>query len=151
MKITRAMIDKTAREYMDTPFAPKGRVKGQRTDCVGLVLMVAGDLGLADKSGMPIHAGLYTTYPDQPVGNYVYDLCMQHLVYKPVREMLPGDVLCLNQGAGACHVGFCSESSDGRVSIIHAYSGGPNAVKEQPLDFKWQRRIVGCFKFPEVD
>ena|SRR5208282_1894848 len=148
--VSRDHIVAVARKYLDTPFAPKGRMLGIGLDCVGLPLMVAGELALVDKSGMPLNGGTYSTYSDQPVGNYVYEMCMKHLVYKPVREMLPGDVLCISVVSAPCHVAIASDDAQGLACIIHAYSGGARKVVEHPLDKKWQRRVTGCFKFPEV-
>lgn len=147
--ITRERIVAAARVYIDTPFGHQGRTKGRALDCVGLPLMVAGDLGLVDKDGQPLHGGCYTTYSPQPVGNYVYQMCQKHLVYKPVREMLPGDVLVFAVPSAPCHVGIVS-AEKGAINIIHAYNVAGKCV-EHVLDVKWQRRIVGCFKFPEVE
>ena len=150
MRVTRAQIQEAARRYTATPFKPKGRMLGRGLDCVGLVLCVAGDLKLVDKSGLPLNGACYSTYSDQPLGNLVHELCGKHLVYKPVREMQPGDVVSINFANGACHVGIIVEDFNHRVGIIHAYAGGPQKVGEHLLDSKWMRRIAGCFEFPEV-
>lgn len=147
--VSREAIIETARTYVETPFAHQGRTKGSALDCVGLPLMVAGDLGLNDKDGQPLNGGCYTTYSAQPVGNYVYQLCQKHLVYKPVRAMLPGDVLVFNVETAPCHVGILSEK-DGVAYVIHAYNGVGKCV-EHVLDYRWRKRLVGCFQFPEVE
>jgi NlpC/P60 family putative phage cell wall peptidase len=138
-----------AREYIGTPFQHQGRVKGLACDCVGLPLMVAGELSLKDKHGTPLTGSTYCTYGMQPIGNYVHDVCAQHLVYVPIRLMAPGDILTLNVVTAACHVAIVS-NIDGIFHIIHAYNGGPGCVVEHVLDDKWRRRIAGCFRFPEV-
>lgn len=148
--VTREQIVAAGRKYLGTPFKHQGRLMGQGCDCVGIPLMIAGDLKLVDKSGIPLNGDCFHTYSAQPVGNYVHDMCMEHLVYKPVREMLPGDFLSMKVVTAACHVALVTEDDKGRVCILHAYSGGPGKVVEHLLDEKWRRRIVGCFKFPEV-
>lgn len=150
MPVTREQVQAAARKYLGTPFADKGRLLGRGLDCVGLPLMVAGDLNLVDRDGVPLNGASYSTYSAQPQGTYVHDMCMKHLVYKPTREMLPGDVVSLRVVSSPCHVGIITEDVNGRVGLIHAYSGGPGKVIEHLLDVKWQRRIVGCFKYPEV-
>ncbi len=147
---TNAQIVRVAREYINTPFAAKGRVKGQKSDCVGLVLMVAGELGLKDVNGTPLNGELYNDYSDQPVGNYVHDMCMRHLVYVPVRSVKPGNVVTIAAGSAPCHVGFIGEDTHGALTLIHAYNGGKMKVIEQPLDIRWYRRLRGGFTFPEV-
>lgn len=148
---TRAQILLEARKWLNTPFAARGRTLGQQLDCVGLPLMVAEALGLRDKSGMPLNGSTYTTYSDQPVGSFVNDACMAHLVYKPVREMEPGDVLTMSIPDSPCHVGIVGEDSKRRITIIHAYAGGAAKVVEHLLDEKWRRRICACYSFPEVE
>lgn len=139
-----------ARKWLGTPFKAKGRLLGHGLDCVGLPLMVAEGLGLQDRHGQPLNGACYSTYSDQPVGTYVHDMCLKHLVAKPVREMKPGDILTLNVSTAPCHVAIVSEDHKKRLSIIHAYSGGPAKVVEHLIDIKWRRRIAGCFSFPEV-
>ncbi len=148
--VTREQLVATARKYLGTPFRHQGRLLGVGCDCVGIPLMVAGDLKLLDKSGMPLNGDCFLNYTPQPVDNYVHDMCMEHLVYKPVREMLPGDIVSVRVVTATCHTAMITEDANGRVGILHAYSGGPKVVTEHLLDEKWRRRIVGCFKFPEV-
>lgn len=147
---TRADIVACARSYVGTPFVHQGRVKGLGIDCVGIPLCVAGELGLKDKDGLPMHGNLYASYSAQPEGNYVHRMCQKHLVQKPVREMKPGDVISMNVVSAPCHVGILGEDAGG-LTIIHAFSGMTNKVVEQPMDVKWRRRIAGCFAFPEVE
>jgi|SRR5580698_1597457 NlpC/P60 family putative phage cell wall peptidase len=139
-----------ARKWLGTPFKAKGRLRGLGLDCVGLPLMVAEALGLSDKSREPLNGRRYSTYSDQPLGTYVHDMCVKHLVAKPVREMKPGDILTLNVSTFPCHVAIVGEHPKHGLTLIHAYNGGPGKVIEHLIDIKWRRRIAGCFRFPEV-
>lgn len=150
MSVTREQVVAEGRKWLGTPFAHQGRLLGVGCDCVGIPLEIAGALKLNDKSGMPLNGACFSTYSAQPLGSHVHDMCMEHLEYKPVREMLPGDVLSMQVVTAACHVALVTEDAKGRACILHAYSGGPGKVVEHLLDEKWRRRIVGCFKFPEV-
>jgi hypothetical protein len=147
---TNADIVAKAREYINTPFAPKGRAKGSATDCVGLVLMVAGELDLKDVNGVSVSGSLYSDYSDQPLGNYVHEACMRHLVYVPVRLLKPGNVVTVSLGTAPCHVGIIGSDKAGALTLIHAYNGGSRLVIEQPIDTRWLRRFRGGFAFPEV-
>ncbi len=148
---TNAQVVAKAREYINTPFAAKGRVKGQKSDCVGLVLMVAGELGLKDVNGVALNGALYNDYSDQPVGNYVHEMCMKHLIYVPVRLVKPGNVVSIAPGKAPCHVGFIGADEAGALTLIHAYNGGKQRVTEHPLNIRWLRRLRGGFTFPEVE
>ena len=150
MPVSHADIIAAARKYLDTPFQDKGRRKGQGLDCVGLVLAVCDDLGILDKNGEPITRFLYMDYPSQPVGNYVHQRVHQHMIAKAVRAMQPGDVVTMAVPASPCHVGIVGENVNG-LTLIHAYGGGPKKCIEHLIDFKWQRRIVGCFSIPGVE
>lgn len=150
MSVTRAQVVAEARSFIGTPYSPKGRVKGKRLDCVGLPLMVAGALGLKDRDGVPINGDLYSDYSDQPLSDYVYQLCMQHLVHRPVRNAKPGDVVSVAVATAPCHVGILGADEQGNLTLIHAYNSDKNAVVEHPIDVKWRRRLRAAFAFPEV-
>ena len=150
MSIKRNQVVECARSYIGTPFAHAGRVKGRALDCVGLPLMVAGDLGLKDTSGEPLHGRLYTAYTPQPVTTIVLDLCMKHLKRKGLQDLKPGDVLVMKVPSTPCHVGIFTEMKDGLMYFVHAYTGADGTV-EQPVDARWKRRIVAAFEFPNVE
>lgn len=151
MTVTGEQIVAEARRWLGTDFRPKGRLLGHGLDCVGLPLMIAEALGLHDKNGVRLNGACYSTYSDQPLRTYVHDMCLKHLVVKPVREMKPGDILTLNVSTFPCHVAIVGEHPKHGLTLIHAYSGGPGKVVEHLIDIKWRRRIAGCFKFPEVE
>ena len=150
VSVTRAQIVAEARSFKGTPYQDKGRMKGRGLDCVGLPLMVAGALGLKDKDGKLIHGGLYTDYSSQPLADYVHQLCMKHLVHRPVREAKEGDVVSVAVATAPCHVGILGRDDAGNLTLIHAFNSGKNIVIEQPIDEKWRRRLRAAFKFPEV-
>jgi hypothetical protein len=150
MPVTNEQIVMRARAYLGTPFVPKGRSIGKALDCIGLVLMVAQDLGLKDIHGIPVTGSTYSDYSDQPVGNFVHDECFKNLIYVPVRKVQPGNVVTVAVGTAPCHVGFIGSDRSGALTLIHAYNGGRQNVVEIPIDIKWFRRLRGGFTFPEV-
>jgi len=153
-----------AREFLGTPLAHQGRIKGKRIDCVGLVLCVADELGLFDKNGNSLGRNDHLNYGPQPLGNLVHETTKERLVLKweasqktPMPELTPGDVLTIRNPSAACHAGIVS-SLNGSLSIIHAYAVGPELpglrnkqrVCEHVIDADWRRRIEGIFEFPGV-
>lgn len=149
MSIKRSQIVECARSFIGTPFGHAGRIKGRSLDCVGLPLCVAGELGLSDTSGLPIHGQLYTAYTPQPVTNIVLDLCIQHLRRKGLQDVKPGDVLVMKLPV-PCHVGIFTERKDGVDYFVHAYTG-TGFCTEQPVDERWKKRIVAAFEFPNLE
>lgn len=148
--VTRADIVRVARSWVDTPFQDKGRVKGLGIDCVGVPLMIAEELGLLDRNGEPLIGRLYATYPAQPVGTLVQDICKLHLCWKPMRKMQAGDIVTMSMPSAPCHVGIIGEVGLSGTTIIHAYAGGPKTCVEHFIDMAWRRRIVSCFEFPGI-
>lgn len=148
---TRKQIIETARTYAGTPFCHQGRYKGKACDCAGLVLMVAEELGCADKNSAPVLAlNDHRGYGPQPAGCTVLDICKARMTQKLASEMRPGDVVCMKTPEYPSHVGIVTEFN-GVAYIIHAYDGGPRTVTEHRLDEKWLRRIAGVFQFPGVE
>jgi cell wall-associated NlpC family hydrolase len=150
MSISPQQVVDCARSYVGTPFVDKGRSKGRGTDCVGLPLMVAGDLGVCDTAGLPLTGQTYTAYSSQPVTNIVLDLCNKHLVRIPLPDKQPGDVLVMKVPHAPCHVGIYAGKVGGLPTLIHAYSGAGKCV-EHNIDVRWDRRIVAAFRFPGVE
>jgi uncharacterized protein YijF (DUF1287 family) len=113
--------------------------------------MIASELGLKDKQGVPLNGSSYAVYSRQPLGDFVHQMCLKHLIYKPTREIKPGDIISVKVLTAPCHVAIVGADSAGRLTIIHAYSGGSEKVVEHLLDEKWRRRIAGCFSFPGIE
>lgn len=150
MSVTRAQIVAAARTFVGTPYQKKGRVLGSGLDCIGLPLMVGGLLSLKDTSGVPINGNLYTDYSDQPLLDYVHQMCMKHLVPCAVRNAKEGDIVSIAVSTAPCHVGMLARNDAGQLTLIHAYNSGRNVVTEHPVDVKWLRRLRCAFSFPEV-
>lgn len=147
--VTRNQIIQTAREYVGTPFEHQGRLKGYACDCVGLLLMVADDLGLVDVDGLPLRRYDYMNYHEQPLDAFVHEECKRRLIVKPISEMQDGDTLTLRTPSVPCHVAFVS-TWGGMRCMVHAYAGIGKVV-ENVIDKAWYRRIEGCFGIPGVE
>lgn len=146
--VKRSQIVSKAREYRGTPFQHQGRLKGRSCDCVGLVLMVADELSIKDKNGVPIKGSDNANYSAQPMGRFVHEECQRRLREKPISEMKEGDVVTLRVST-PCHVAIIS-TVNGVTGMIHAYAPF-GKVTEHIMDAKWRKRIEGVFEFEEVE
>ena len=130
-----------ARGWLGTRWVHQGRNR-QGIDCVGLLVMVARNLEIADYD--------YTDYPRRPDGTFI-----QHFakVLKPLSldEAGDGDVLIFAQGGHACHCGIRA-TRHGRPSIIHSHARRKAVIEE---DLKQAVESVGvvvrAFGFPGDD
>lgn len=147
---TREAIQAQARLYIDTPFIHQGRLRGRGLDCVGLVLSVAEDLRINDKSGVPILLDDYRQYGPQPEGTLVLDCCRDRLIEKQIKDLKPGDVICTRIPDTPTHTAIIVERNN-TLYMVHAYQGGAQKCVEHIMDFKWRRRIVAAFEFPGVE
>jgi hypothetical protein len=157
MTVTRADIVAAARKYLGRPLCHQGRADA--FDCVGLVLAVAEDLGLADTNSRPIHRTDYANYSRQPIDGFVHDECVRRLTARNLSwpespfyflraSLAPGDVLTLRLPTVPCHTAIVSQLR-GEPAVIHAYTPARKVV-EHRIDDAWLRRIAGVFSFPGV-
>ena len=155
--ITRKQVVEKAREYLETPFQHQGRLKGRACDCVGIPLQVADELGIVDRNGVPMKSSDNANYSSQPLNRFIHEECQRRLIEKPVSEMQDGDVLTLRvpsrmeniKVTAPCHVAIVTTVMGVR-GMLHAYAGNRKVV-EHVMDAKWQRRIEGCFSFPNIE
>jgi cell wall-associated NlpC family hydrolase len=146
---TRSQIQTKAREFIGTPFKSQHRMKGPKggVDCVGIVLLVAEELGIAYKDTQEMRGLDYINYPIDGIGGFVLQECNKRLMAKPISQAKPGDVVVMRVPDVPCHAGILTDVGGVRY-MVHAFNSGPEKVVEHILDFKWERRIVGCFEYP---
>lgn len=131
---TRADVVAAARSYKGVRWHHQGRNRAG-LDCVGLVIVVAQDLGLS-------------TYNPQDYGRIPDCVQMraqlaQHLDPRATPE--PGDVILLRYERYPLHLGIASEL-DGELAIVHAFANLRRVV-EHRLDAFWRARIVSAYAF----
>jgi cell wall-associated NlpC family hydrolase len=131
------MID-IARTYLGTPFAHQGRMKRVGIDCLGLVVCVARETGLAVQD--------FTNYPREPDGATLVLRLSEQLDQVADGDERIGDVLCfwIRRPALPCHVGFKTD-----VGVLHTYANAGKVV-EHVLDARWQKRIHSVWRFREA-
>jgi NlpC/P60 family putative phage cell wall peptidase len=134
-----------ARAWIGTPYRHQASVRGAGADCLGLVRGIWREALGAEPEAPPAYS------PDWSEPGGTEDLLLaagRHLAPAARASRAPGDVVVMRMAEGgvAKHVGVLARAGDGRVTMIHAYSG--HGVVESPLTPAWSRRIVAVFRFP---
>lgn len=142
--VTGHDVVRAARLWVGTRFQHQASLRGVGTDCVGLLVGVAYDLGLADARAESRPAALngYGRAPDPTL------LLMgaEHYL-DPADGPSLGGVLLMRFHAEPQH--FAIVSSLAPYRIIHAYAQARRVV-ENRLDDLWTSRIVRHYRFPGV-
>lgn len=135
--ITREEVVKTAREYLGTPHAHHGRVKGLKgaIDCPGLLICTLKDVGIISSSFDRFD------YSKGDLSLHVADYLVDVADVIDSKEALPGDILVFRVTGVQEHVGFYTD-----IGVIHLLS----KVVEHRLDDKWLDRIGGSFRLRGV-
>lgn len=136
--MNRADIVCEARSWLGTPFRHQGRLKGIGADCAGIVIGVAGALGLkcADIRG-------YSRMPGEEFQNEV----ARQLVRIAYRDLLPADLLTFAFDSLPQHIALVTGIDPPRILHSHASVG---SCVEQNLDDVWISRVRGAWRFPEL-
>lgn len=127
-----------ARRLMDTKYHHQGRLPGVGLDCVGMVIVVAREIGKPttdDTYGQwPQPGRLLRWFEEENTG-----------VFSRVQTAEPGDVLTFwwTRRDTLWHVGIASPTG-----IIHVHRSVGKVV-EMPLDRRWLKRAGPIFRFKE--
>lgn len=136
--ITREQIVTEARAWIGTRWQHQARVKGRATDCAGLVIGVAWEVGLI---GRDVD---FNGYARQPDGDRMRQVCRDMMVEIPATCIRPGDVVAMRFELEPQHVAIVTDRG-----IIHAYAQARRVV-EHRLDSLWKSRIVGAYQFKGI-
>lgn len=128
-------IIQIARSLIGTPFQHQGRLPGVALDCVGLIVVIARELGLPhfdrqDYAKNPHRGQLEEALKRQP--------CLER-----IETLEPGAVILTRISATPQHVGIFTGTS-----MIHAWAAA-GKVCEHPADDKWKGRIVRVYRMKE--
>lgn len=142
---TRADIIREAREWCRTPFRHQGRLKGIGADCAGVVIETGKAVGSVPCDG----SADLKDYGRQP--DPLRMLGALRFLFDPVakKDRRPADILWLRAGDHAQHLGILTELPDGRPGMIHAPLD--DEVRETPLDYGWQKKLVGVFRYRNLN
>ncbi len=127
-----------ARAYLGVRWVHQGRQRSLGLDCLGLIIVVAEDLGYKPKD--------HLAYSREPDPQLLQALVAEQFT-KVDREPVAGDMVLLHFHArrkSPYHFGIVTE----RGTMIHGH-GPSRKVVEQPLRM-YADQIHSVFEFPEV-
>ncbi len=128
-----------AREYLGVRWVHQGRQRKRGLDCLGLIVVVAEDLGYKPQD--------YLAYNREPDPLLLQELVNQQFI-KVDREPEAGDMVLIHFHArrkSPYHFGIISEKG----TLIHGH-GPSRKVVEQPVRM-YADQIHSVYEFPEVN
>lgn len=134
MMATRADVVRVARSYHGVRWRHQGRTR-YGIDCIGLVILVAHELGLSDHD--------CTDYSRIPDGRQLRQALECHL--QPTTDQQPGDVVLMRFAREPQHVGILTD-----IGLIHAYAATRKVI-EHRIDKNWSDRIVAAYSFRGIE
>lgn len=145
MTVTKEQIVAYARETLNTPTQHQGRALGAGFDCLGVVIHVAGRIGMDINDVIN-----YGRIPNPAEMRAKLD---EHLDRVGLPTMQIGDVVWLTVEKDPQHLGIIGDYPFGSgFSLIHANNAaGLNKVVEHRLDETWRNRIRAVWRFPGVE
>ena len=137
--IARATVVATAREWLGTRWQHQASLKGIGCDCIGLVVGVAHECGVAEAAAWAVDSR-GQGYGRAPDSAMLLSACADYL--DPLRPAAAraGDILLMRFAKEPQHFAFVSLGGN----IIHAYAQARRVV-EHRLDALWRSRIVGAY------
>lgn len=137
----------TAREWLGTPYRHQASVKGEGTDCLGLVRGVWREM-VGEEPEAP---GPYTPdWAERGGAETLLEAAQRWLTPVKTAAAQPGDVLLFRMSTGAPvkHCAILSAVERPEPRMIHAYWG--RAVVESWMGPWWRRRLVAAFTWPDA-
>jgi len=138
---THAQIVEEARTWLGVKWQHQGRTK-HGIDCVGIPIMV----------GMVLELTTYNPidYPRRPDGSFLKQFD-EHLIRKPVRDAVDGDVLVFSESGHVCHCGIHT-TKHGEPAVLHSHAKRRQVI-EEPLTQALSviGKPVFCYAFPGVE
>jgi hypothetical protein len=129
----------SARRHLGTPFIHQARVERVGVDCIGLLVLVAKELGI------PIVD--HKRYKRRPDPALFMEKMRLNLDPVPLVEAAIGDMLVFwYQKRGVPqHLAFKTD-----IGIIHTYAEAGRVV-ETAMDKKWQVRLLSAWRFRGIE
>ena len=131
----REQIVTIARTWVNTPWKHQGRSR-YGLDCVGLLIVVARELGMAVDD--------HTQYTHEPDTAVLLEHLRKYTTEIPVADAGPGDLVLMAIHGRRQHVGILTDHG-----LIHA-AALYRKVTEHTLSPDWQQAIVKAFRLNGV-
>ena len=144
----RTRVVSIARGWLGTPYRHQASVRGQGSDCLGLVRGVWRELFGTEPGETPPYRPDWAETGGEETLLHAARRWLREI---PVERAGPGDVLLFRMAPGspAKHCGIVSAGAlagEAEPRMIHAYWG--RAVVESWLGAWWRRRLVAAFAWP---
>jgi cell wall-associated NlpC family hydrolase len=141
MSASPQQVVAAARALLGTPWMHQARLPGQAVDCVGLVVLVARQLGLVpaewDVQG-------YSRMPD----GSLLQLCAQHM--QPIEALEEGAVIAVRTLRDPQHLAIVAGSpGPGRWRVVHACQRAGRVVETRLL-LRPSFGLCGVYRLPGV-
>lgn len=137
--IDRLDIVRAARSYIGTYFKKGGRDR-QGIDCVGLLILVGGELG--------IELNDTTAYSFDPNAPLMSKFVFAQSIRRPFSPLQNGYIAILKQSIFPMHTGIIALDS-GRPTIINANARSKKVI-EQPLT-EWEKDLIEVRDYKGVE
>jgi hypothetical protein len=135
-----------AREWVGTPHAHQHGLKGVRSDCVGLIRGVGGELGVMNNSREAWAP--YLNYSRTPNPRKMGEA--MKLFLDPIDNIELGCVVWMQWREGLPqHLGIIGLHEE-RWTLIHS-NELTRGVVEHTLDDEWREKIASCWRYPGVE
>lgn len=134
-----------ARGWLGTPYRHQASLRGQGTDCLGLVRGIWRELIGAEPEDLPPYQ---PDWAETGGRETLLDAARRWLVEIPPETAVAGDVVLfrMQEGCPAKHCAILSETTGAEPRMIHAYWG--RAVVESWMGSWWRQRLVAAFRWP---
>ncbi len=141
--ISGAAIVAEARGWIRTPYSHQACLKGVACDCIGLVVGVAQELGIPEAAQW-LNDPRFRGYGRTPKPDDLLAACALYLDHLYLTQVELGDILLFTFLKEPMHFGIVSEVVPRYV--IHAYAPVERVV-ENSLTGKWERRVIGAYRY----
>jgi NlpC/P60 family putative phage cell wall peptidase len=141
----RQHILRAARGWIGTPYRHQCSVRGQGTDCLGLLRGVWREVLGQEPEAPPVYTADWSEVSGE---ERLWHAAERHLQQVDIDPNSGGDILLFRMQARAVakHLAILGTDNPKMPTIIHAYSRV--GVVETPLNHSWSRRIVAQYEFP---
>lgn len=135
----RASVIVSAHWWIGTPWKHQASLRGIGTDCIGLIVGVARELGIHGAKEFAADTEI-AGYGREPKPDMLEAACDRYL--DPCADPKPGDILLLKFTAEPQHFAIISQPD----YMIHAYAQARKVV-ENRIDDVWRSRIVRAYSY----
>ena len=148
MQMQACDVTRAARGWLGVPFAHQGRSRCG-VDCLGLLVMVASELGLAFEN-KTARACDEVTYGHRPDTQRLYQALARYLVPVDRQIMAPADIALMQVEGLPQHLAIISDyPQSGQLGMIHAYAPARKVV-EHRLCEHWRTQLHAAFRLPHL-